>query len=108
MSGDLHARLAGAFPGRELAQIQVKGRQAPLTVLEPMTASQYESRRSVLETFDRGLRLFYEGRFDEAIPVFERIAPDDPPAAAYVAKCRAEAAKPHEGPWTGVWKMTEK
>lgn len=108
MSGDLHARLAGAFPGRELAQIQVKGRQAPLTVLEPMTAAQYDARRPVLETFDRGLRLFYEGRFAEAIQVFEGIARDDPPAAAYVAKCREEAAKPHDGPWTGVWKMTEK
>ena len=73
-----------------------------------MTAAAVEARRAVLETFDRGLRLFYEGRFAEAIRVFEGIAADDPPAAAYVAKCRAEAEKPHAGPWTGVWKMTEK
>jgi len=108
MSGELRERLAGAFPARELSRIAVKGREAALTVLEPMTAAQYEARRTVLETFDHGLRLFYEGRFAEAIPVFERIAPDDPPAVAYVAKCREEAAKPHDGPWTGVWKMTEK
>jgi hypothetical protein len=61
----------------------------------------------VFETFDRGLRLFYEGRFAEVIQVFEGIATDDPPAAAYVAKCR-ELKKEHAGAWAGVWKMTEK
>jgi hypothetical protein len=40
--------------------------------------------------------------------VFESIAADDPPAAAYVAKCREETETPHDGPWTGVWIMKTK
>lgn len=107
MSGDLHARLAGAFPARELSRIAVKGREEALVVYEPMTAAQYEARRPTLEVFDRGLHLFYEGRFSEAIRVFEGIAADDPPAAAYIEQCR-KLEKEHAGPWTGVWKMTEK
>jgi adenylate cyclase len=108
MSADLNARLGGAFPARELSRIEVKGRQEPLVVFEPMTVAQYEAHRPVLEAFDRALRLFYEGRLAEAAAVFDGIAADDPPAAAYAAKCREEAETPHAGPWTGVWKMKEK
>jgi adenylate cyclase len=108
MSGALHDRLGGAYPARELSTVTVKGREKkPLVIYEPMTAEQYEARHTVFETFDRGLRLFYEGRFTEAIGVFEGIAADDPPAAAYIAKCR-ELEKAHAGSWTGVWNMTEK
>ena len=108
MSGELHRRLGGAFPARELSRIEVKGRREPLVVFEPMTPAAFEARRAVLETFDRGLRLFYEGRLDEAGAAFAAIAADDPPAAAYAAKCREEAGTPHAGQWTGVWKMKEK
>jgi len=108
ISGATRALIGDAFPVRQLSKIAVVGRKEPVVVYEPMTAARYEARRPVLATFDRGLRLFYEGRFAEAIGVFEGIAADDPPAAAYVAKCRAEAGKPREGPWLGVWTMTEK
>lgn len=108
MSAELHRRLGGAFPARELSRIEVKGRREPLVVFEPMSAAAFEARRGALETFDRGLRLFYEGRFAEAAAVFDGIAADDPPAAAYAVKCREEAETPHAGPWTGVWKMKEK
>ncbi|HSV92254.1 MAG TPA: adenylate/guanylate cyclase domain-containing protein, partial [Desulfobacterales bacterium] len=108
MSGELHHRLAGAFPARELSRIEVKGRREPLVVWEPMTAAAFEQRRAVLVRFDRGLRLFYESQLSEAVAAFESIAADDPPAAAYAAKCREELETPHAGPWTGVWKMKEK
>jgi adenylate cyclase len=108
MSADLHARLGGAFPARELGRIQVKGRREPLAVLEPMTATQLDARRAVLEAFDRGLRAWYEGRFEEAVTAFEAIAADDPPAARYAAECRGKLKTPHAGPWTGVLELKEK
>jgi adenylate cyclase len=40
MSQDLHERLGGAYPARELSRIAVKGRKAGLVVYEPMTAAQ--------------------------------------------------------------------
>jgi adenylate cyclase len=99
--------MGDAFPVRELSRIAVVGRKEPVIVYEPMMSAVFEARRPVLATFDKGLRLFYDGRFAEAIPVFEGIAADDPPATAYVEQCR-KLEKAHAGPWTGVWKMTEK
>jgi adenylate cyclase len=107
ISGTTRTLMGDAFPVRELSRIAVIGRKEPVVVFEPMTSAAFEARRPVFETFDLGLRLFYEGRFAEAIQVFEGIATDDPPAAAYVAKCR-ELETAHAGPWAGVWKMTEK
>jgi adenylate cyclase len=108
ISANTRKLIGDAFLVRELSTITVVGREdKPLVVYEPMMPAVFEARRSVLEVFDRGLRLFYEGRFAEAIPVFEGIAPDDPPAAAYAEQCR-KLEKDHAGPRTGVWTMTEK
>jgi adenylate cyclase len=100
--------MGGAFPVRELSTITVVGREdKPLVVYEPMTSAVFEARREVLVGFDKGLRLFYEGRFAEAIEVFDTIAADEPPAAAYIEYCRKLIKEPPVS-WTGVWKMTEK
>jgi adenylate cyclase len=101
--------LAGnAFPARELSRVAVVGRAEPVTVHEPMTPGEHESRSGVLAVFAQGLRAYYDGRFEVAAGVFERIAGEDPPARAYLARCRELAANPPAGAWTGVWVMTSK
>ncbi|MCX7029890.1 MAG: adenylate/guanylate cyclase domain-containing protein [Spirochaetes bacterium] len=108
VSAATRALMADAFPVRELSNITVVGREdKPLVVYEPMMPDTYAARRPQLVVFGRGLRFYYEGRFAEAAEVFAGIAADDPPAAAYVEQCR-KVEKEHAGPWTGVWKMTEK
>ena len=108
ISAMVKERLGGAFPLREVSRIAVVGRQEPVTVYEPMTPETYESRRPSLEVFDRGLREYYAGRFEEAQRIFETIAAQDPPASCYMEKCRELAAAPPRDGWSGVWVMTQK
>jgi len=74
-------------PGPELSRVAVVGRKEPVTVYEPMLPEEYAERKPTLETFDRGLKEYYAGRFAEAERIFEGIAPSDPPAASYAKKC---------------------
>jgi len=92
------------FPVRELARLTVVGRTTPVTVYEPMPEEQYEAKKAMLETFNKGLRLFYKGEFDAAAEDFSRIRKQDPAAAAYAEKCLEMQAHPPEN-WQGVWVM---
>jgi adenylate cyclase len=67
----------------------------------------YERRKKVLESFAKGLDMFYRGDFGKALEVFSPIADLDPAAAAYMKKCRAILDSPPEE-WDGVWVMTSK
>ena len=101
-------RLEGAFPVRELARVGVVGRKEPVTVYEPMLPEESSARQGLLESFAPALAAFYAGRFAEAEELFARTAAEDPPAAAYVEKCRELRLQAPEGPWGGVWIMTSK
>jgi adenylate cyclase len=101
-------RIGGAYPVRELARVGVVGRQEPVTVYEPMLAETYAMRKDTLAAFATALKAFYAGRFGEAERLFQRIASEDPPAAAYLEKCRELQVSPPEGAWSGVWIMTSK
>jgi len=92
------------FPVRELARLTVVGRTAPVTVYEPMLEDQYETKKAMLETFNKGLRLFYKGEFDAAAEAFSVIRKQDTAAAAYAGKCLEMQAHPPEN-WEGVWVM---
>jgi adenylate cyclase len=109
MISDMTLRKVGtAFPVRELSRIAVVGRKEPVTVYEPMLPDQYAARKATLEVFARGLKEFYDGRFPEAVKVFQEISAVDPAASAYLEKCAQLAAHPPTEGWNGVWVMTEK
>jgi adenylate cyclase len=101
------AELKGEFAVRELSRIAVVGKKIPVTVYEPMRHEEYQARKETLERFAQGLALYYEGKFPEALSVFEPLADKDPPAAKYLAQCERIMASPPEK-WDGVWTMTEK
>ncbi len=101
-------RTAAAFAVRELARVTVVGRKEPVVVYEPMFPEEQADRRALLDSFASALAAYYAGRFAEAGELFARTASEDPPAAAYVEKCRELQARPPEGRWDGVWVMTSK
>ncbi|MFW6292851.1 MAG: CHASE2 domain-containing protein [Spirochaetota bacterium] len=103
-------RIGETYPVRELGRIAVVGRLEPVTVYEPFSASDYEQRRRVLETYDRALRLWYNNRLEEAREVFGSIAGEDIVAAKMVDQCDIWlATDPDErASWTGVTSLTEK
>jgi len=89
-------------PARELARLAVKGRAKPVTVYEPMDGPTYRSRQAMLDVFASALALFYQGHIAEAAAVFGTIAADDPPAAAYLARCQALGDRVAPD-WQGIW-----
>ncbi len=97
----------GAFFGRELGLLQVVGRKEPTMVIEPMRPETIAARVAVLETFAQALNAFKTGNIAEAKSLFAKIAPEDPPAAAYLKYCD-ELPAPLPPDWSGVWKLTEK
>ena len=100
--------IGGAFPARELARVGVVGRKEAVTVYEPLSAEAQAASRPLLEAFAEGLAAFYAGRFAQAARLFGRTAAEDPPAAAYLDKCREMLAGPAPQAWDGVWRLTSK
>jgi adenylate cyclase len=99
--------LGGEIPARELSRLRVVGKKKAVTVYEPMSAEEHRARRDDLSVFARGLALFRSGDFASAAALFETIAPRDPAAGKYAAKCSELAAAP-PSQWDGVWTMTSK
>jgi len=95
------------FVVRELARLAVVGRKEPVTVYEPMSSTDYESRKEMLDTFSRGLALFYKGDIEHGKNVFAEIQEQDPAAAAYAEKCQTLFGTELEN-WNGVWVMKTK
>ena len=99
--------MGDALAVRELARVAVVGRKKPVTVYEPMFHEEYETRRNELNTFAKGLDLFCEGKFLEAMERFSLVQDVDPAAASYMRKCRSLIDTPPQE-WEGVWVMTSK
>jgi adenylate cyclase len=100
-------QMEGAFPVRELSRVAVVGRREPVVVYEPMQPQDAEKRQDRLATFSQGLALYYQGYFAKAEAIFLELAALDPPAHAYVAKCR-QLIDHAPDQWVGVWEITTK
>lgn len=98
--------LGETFAVREIGKVAVVGRKQPVTVFEPLRPEDRKARKKLLETFEKGLALFYEEKLIEAEAIFTA-NPSDPPSAAYAVKCAAMLKNPPPT-WDGVWVMTEK
>ena len=95
------------FKTRELARLTVVGRKEPVTVYEPMMSADYESRRDIVDTFNRGLDLFYNGDLERGEKVFAEIQARDPAAKAYAQKCQTLLGTELKA-WRGDWVMKTK
>jgi adenylate cyclase len=124
--GPCTAELASAeFLLRELDAIQVKGREAPLTVFEPLAERVHATpdQRARSERFAEALAHYRAMRFTEAATIWEALAhvewvlataqdgtgePPANPSSRMAERARALAAHPPPHPWDGVWVMTSK
>lgn len=102
-------KIEGAIPSREIARVAVVGREEPIVVYEPFQPGEEEAgaERGRRDAFAEGLGFFYAGDVSRAEAVFAGIAPDDPPARAYVEKCRKLSGHVPED-FRGIWVATEK
>ncbi|MBQ9539309.1 MAG: adenylate/guanylate cyclase domain-containing protein [Treponema sp.] len=92
---------------REIARVAVVGKKEAVTVYEPMPDEVYAARKELIESFDKGRKLFYEGDFAGAKAVFDLTKESDPPASFYSDKCAELMANP-PSEWQGVWKASSK
>ena len=99
--------IGDTFAFREIGRVAVVGRKQTVTVFEPMRRQAYEARKEIHSAFEKGLGFFYEGHFSQAHDIFSAHTRQDPPSAAYGAKCAVLIKNP-PSEWSGVWIMTEK
>ena len=109
---DSWARVAGAFEGRELDWIRVKGKARPVAIYElaGLAGTLDPRRREVFSRFAEALALYRAGRWMDAGSRFERVLEIDPadgPSRTLLARCTAYAASPPDG-WEGVHVMKTK
>ncbi len=107
ISEDTRKQIGAEIHVRELARLAVVGRNEPVTVYEPMLPAEYAEKKELCGTFERGLVQFYQGRFQNALDIFETVKAIDPAALSYTKKCGELLENPPED-WGGVWVATTK
>lgn len=87
-------------PVRELDRVMVKGKKKPVTIFEIIP-----ERNDGIVEFERGLGLYYKGKFKEAKIVFSGL--NDNPSKVFIQRCDSLLQeKPDD--WKGVWEMKSK
>ncbi|MDR2792263.1 MAG: CHASE2 domain-containing protein [Treponema sp.] len=98
--------LPDVFYGRKLASVAVVGKKEPAVVYEPLSKNVFMAKKPILEKFNAARDLFCEGKFSEALPLFEAILKEDRPAYFYAEQCKYLMAHPDE--WKGYWQAASK
>ncbi len=102
------ALIGDRFFVREIGRVMVVGKKEPVTVFEPMGEKEFENRKKVFQSFDTGLRLFYEGNFQKARDVFFSLSEVDPASESYLRYCEYLMKHPPGDGWQGIWLMESK
>jgi adenylate cyclase len=104
--------VANMVPGivvREIDLLAVKGKDRPVRVYEAVGFEENatDELRHDLDTFARGLALYRDRRFRDALRIFDGLAGDDV-AQVYVNRCRKFTANPPDAEWDGSHKLDSK
>jgi adenylate cyclase len=104
----------GAFIGREIDRIRVKGKQGSVAIYEVLATWEegFPARaRELIDGYKAALELYRSRRFDEALDAFEALGnrfPDDGPTRLLTNRCREYLLQPPPEGWDGVHVMTAK
>jgi adenylate cyclase len=102
--------LEGAYVLRRLDRLVVKGKTLPITVFEVIGRAGEASPEVLarLADFERALEAHDARRFAEALKIFRKLAPDDPPSRVYAERCEAYATHPPPPEWQGEFVLKTK
>lgn len=107
-----YEKVKDAMCCRELDGVRVKGKMKPVKIYELLGEKKDEAAfKDLLEGFARGLALYREAKWDEAIAEFQGVLasrPDDYSSKMYVERCKNLKENPPAEPWDGVFVMTKK
>lgn len=101
---------AGKISFRELDRARVVGRNAPVTLYEPLGTPDevLEPVTKRMERFEEALDLYRTRAFDKAAEIFRALAEDDPAARCFLARIEAFKTEPPPGDWDGVHNLESK
>ena len=114
MIGEMTYELAKhAIAARMLGKIQVKGKNIPETVYQPLATQDSVSlvQKMLIHEFDQALSLYYERKFTQAKDAFKQIYlsfKEDGPSYTYLYYCDKCMQNPPESNWQGVIKLDSK
>ena len=99
---------------RQVDYVIVKGKTEPVGVYEILDFhddSSYPNMVEALGNFNDGYRAWNDGKWDQAIKLFQlvkKINPNDVAAQLYIDRCNYMKKNPPKGAWDGVWVMKTK
>jgi adenylate cyclase len=110
-----YKRVKDLVIARELDSLQVKGKTEPVKVYELMATKEdglSEAMNKVLEHYHRGLELYKNRQWDEAIAEFQTALSTnggkEGPSETYVERCKEYKESPPPPTWKGEYIMTTK
>ena len=100
----------GEIEFREIDTVRVVGRDTPVTIYEPLgTPGTIDPRtHQLVSTYAEALKLFRNGKFGDAVDVFDSLAQVDGASVAFLERCIDFLADPPDEHWDGVIDMTSK
>lgn len=116
ISETTYRQVRNRFETRFLDKLIVKGKTEPVAVYE-LIGSKTDQQLPLLRNpetlihYEKGITMYFEQRWGEAISTFEQaleIDPDDGPSQLYLNRCREYQANPPPANWDGVFRMTTK
>jgi len=99
--------IGGQFALRLVDRVIVMGKSTPTPVYQLLG----EAGTSLTEgqkLFEEANHLYHRRQFAEALELFRRGAPHDPPCRVFVDRCEHFLIAPPPADWDGVWKATGK
>ncbi|MDA8805886.1 GAF domain-containing protein [Opitutales bacterium] len=99
---------------RQVDYVIVKGKTEPVGVFEVLDFHDDDSYPNMIEAlgnFNDGYRAWNDGKWDQAIKLFnsvKKINPEDKAAQLYLDRCDYMKKNPPKKEWDGVWVMTSK
>ncbi len=102
------------FIFRELDLLIVKGKTKPITVFELIGRKSdgvHQQRLDAIEEYRKGLTLYRQKRFEEAIEQFNKalnVNPNDQPSKIYIERSQLYLTAPPPDDWNGVFVLKTK
>lgn len=97
---------------RELDRVRVKGRQAAVSIHEPVARKENldDATRERLNRFAAALKAYRQQRWNDAETAFRAVADTEPdgPATLYLVRIESFRGNPPPPDWDGVHRATEK
>jgi adenylate cyclase len=108
-----YRKLRGTYRIRDIDEVIVKGKTAPVGVYEVLDYHSdvtFPNLMEVVNHFNDGRKAYKKGDWDKAVKSFKEALkghPDDRLSKTYIERCSHLKAKPPKD-WNGVWKLESK